>query len=130
MFYIFFKNVLLQTLTLHTFYTNLRFVKNVRVKSSICNWHPIQIITSLTSITFFKNESLVRDVKICIGMLQVCQSGYNLSICHKCEGCRAHMVDIWDPKNAHYRTWTDNRKGTDFKSVVFTYFTKRAKKKE
>ena len=32
-----------------------------------------------------------------------------------------------DTTIAHYRTWTDNRKGTDFKSVVFTYFTKRAK---
>ena len=29
---------------------------------------------------------------------------------------------------AHYRNWTDNHKGTDFKSVVFTYFTKWAKK--
>ena len=27
---------------------------------------------------------------------------------------------------AHYRTWTDNQRGTDFKSAVFTYFTKRA----
>ena len=27
---------------------------------------------------------------------------------------------------AHYRTWTDNLEGTDFKSVVFTNFTKRA----
>ena len=27
---------------------------------------------------------------------------------------------------AHYRTWTDNQEGTDFKSAVFTNFTKRA----
>ena len=30
-------------------------------------------------------------------------------------------------KDAHYRTWTDNPLGTNFKSVVFACFTKWAR---